>query len=220
MNERHYVWQVLVRIFHWTNLVSIVLLAFTGMYIAYPFLESATGEAYHSYVMGSMRFIHFAAAVVFGVNALVRLYWLFMGNEYARWGGFLPLSKKRLYDTPRQVKFYALISTEPPFYMGHNPVAGLSYVALFVIMLLQGITGLALYAEYYPGSLWSVFFNPVFSFLPNQSLRFIHHLLMWVFAAFTVIHLYMAVLYDILEREGTFSSMISGDKFIPSKHEE
>ncbi|MBU0490542.1 MAG: Ni/Fe-hydrogenase, b-type cytochrome subunit, partial [Chloroflexi bacterium] len=201
---------------------SIMLLALTGLYIANPFLASNMGEAYHSYVMGTMRFIHAIAAVVFGVNALVRLYWLFVGNRYARWSGFLPLSQKRLRDTIAQIKYYTLLSKEPPFYLGHNPIAGLSYIALFIIMLLQGITGLALYAEYYPASLWSVLFDPVFNILgQSQQLRLIHHLLMWVFAAFTVIHLYMAVLYDIMEGEGTFSSMISGNKFVPTdKHEE
>jgi len=222
MYDRQYVWQVLVRLFHWTNLVSIVLLALTGLYIANPFLASNMGEAYHSYVMGTMRFIHAISAVVFGVNALVRLYWLFVGNRYARWSGFLPLSRQRQRDTIAQIKYYALISTRPPFYLGHNPIAGLSYIVLFAIMLLQGLTGLALYAEYYPASLWSMLFDPVFSILgPNQNLRLIHHLLMWVFAAFTVVHLYMAVLYDIMEGEGTFSSMISGNKFVPTdKHKD
>ncbi|MBU0490619.1 MAG: Ni/Fe-hydrogenase, b-type cytochrome subunit, partial [Chloroflexi bacterium] len=200
---------------------SIMLLALTGLYIANPFLASNMGEAYHSYVMGTMRFIHAIAAVVFGVNALVRLYWLFVGNRYARWSGFLPLSQERLRNTVAQIKFYALISKETPFDLGHNSLAGLSYMALFVIMLLQGITGLALYAEYYPASLWGVLFDPVFSILgPNQNLRLIHHLLMWVFAAFTVVHLYMAVLYDLLEGDATFSSMINGFKIFPqNKHE-
>ncbi len=215
MYRRQYVWQVVVRVFHWINLVAIVLLAITGLYIANPFLVSS-GEPYAQYVMGSVRFTHTVAAFAFGVNCLVRLYWLFAGNPYARWGGFLPLSKRRMRDTVAQIKYYLLITSEPPLYLGHNPIAGLSYVALFVIMLLQGITGLALYAEYYPASLWSALSNPVFHFLgTNMQLRLVHHLLMWAFAAFTVIHLYMAVLYDIVEGQGTFSSMISGNKFIP-----
>ena len=32
-----------------------------------------------------MRFIHFVAAFVFFFNFLVRIYWGFVGNRYARW---------------------------------------------------------------------------------------------------------------------------------------
>ncbi len=40
--------------------------------------------------------------------------------------------------------------------------------------------------------------------------RWIHHLLMWGFILFIAVHIYMAFWYDVIFREGTVSSMISG----------
>jgi Ni,Fe-hydrogenase I cytochrome b subunit len=44
--------------------------------------------------------------------------------------------------------------------------------------------------------------------------RLLHHLLTWVFIIFVVIHIYLALRADILERSGTISSIISGGRFV------
>jgi Ni/Fe-hydrogenase 1 B-type cytochrome subunit len=49
--------------------------------------------------------------------------------------------------------------------------------------------------------------------------RFLHHVLTWVFLIFIPIHVYLALRADAVERTGTISSIISGGRFIP-KHEE
>jgi Ni/Fe-hydrogenase 1 B-type cytochrome subunit len=40
--------------------------------------------------------------------------------------------------------------------------------------------------------------------------RWIHHILTWCFILFVVVHIYMAFWYDVMFRQGTVSSMISG----------
>ena len=87
------------------------------------------------------------------------------------------------------------------------------------MVLLQGLTGFALYAEPYAGGFWRVVFGWLLTLFTNQTLRLVHHVLMWLFAIFTIIHLYMAVLADVEERNGAITSMISGVKFDPASEE-
>ena len=42
--EIRYVWELPVRITHWINAVSVVVLSFTGFYIGHPFF-TATGSS-------------------------------------------------------------------------------------------------------------------------------------------------------------------------------
>jgi Ni,Fe-hydrogenase I cytochrome b subunit len=49
--------------------------------------------------------------------------------------------------------------------------------------------------------------------------RFLHHVLTWVFLIFIPIHVYLALRADAIERTGTISSIISGGRFVP-RHEE
>ena len=67
-----YVYEAPVRLWHWLNALSIVVLAITGYLIASP-LPSVAGEASEHYLMGYIRFTHFAAAYIFAVGFLARI---------------------------------------------------------------------------------------------------------------------------------------------------
>ena len=69
--------------------------ASTGFLIGQPSCAVAVGEASFSYWFGRVRFIHFVAAFVFFFNFLFRIYWGFVGNQFARWDNFLPLGRNR-----------------------------------------------------------------------------------------------------------------------------
>jgi Ni/Fe-hydrogenase 1 B-type cytochrome subunit len=45
------------------------------------------------------------------------------------------------------------------------------------------------------------------------TVRMIHHILTWCFILFIIIHIYMAFWHDVIFKEGTISSMISGMVF-------
>jgi Ni/Fe-hydrogenase 1 B-type cytochrome subunit len=109
--------------------------------------------------------------------------------------------------------YYIFLSSRRPEYLGHNPIAGLSYFLLYLLVFLEGITGLALYAEYFPGGLMYTLFGWVWALGANNNIvRMVHHLLMWVFLAFFLLHLYLAVLNDLIEGSGVNSSIITGYK--------
>ena len=44
--------------------------------------------------------------------------------------------------------------------------------------------------------------------------RQVHHILMWGFIIFAVVHVYLVFYHDYIERRGVTSSMIGGWKFI------
>jgi len=91
--RRVYVWEMPVRLYHWVNALCVVVLAATGYLIGAPLALHSAQEASFSYWFGTVRFIHFVTAFVFFFNFLVRIYWGFVGNTWARWQEFLPIRK-------------------------------------------------------------------------------------------------------------------------------
>ena len=51
--------------------------------------------------------------------------------------------------------------------------------------------------------------------VPLQTIRLIHHLIMWLIVAFLIHHVYSAMLLDRVEASGVNSSIFSGFKFLP-----
>ena len=86
--------QAPLRAWHWINALSITVLAITGWFLANP-LPSMPGEASDHFVMGYFRFFHFAAAYVFAVGVLFRIYWAFVGNKYSHQLFTLPFWRAR-----------------------------------------------------------------------------------------------------------------------------
>jgi Ni/Fe-hydrogenase 1 B-type cytochrome subunit len=210
---RVYVWELPVRIFHWLNMFAIILLMGTGVYIGKPFSAAIIpDEAYYSNLMGWMRYIHFFAAFLFTLNLIFRLYWVFKGNKFATSNPLRWLFWKEVFET---VKFYLFLKNKKPHYVGHNPLAQLSYwifigLGSWIVML----TGFYMYFEPQQESFWAKLFVWVPYLFGGDSymLRSWHHLAAWGFMLFTLIHVYMAFRDDYLERNGSISSMFSGYK--------
>lgn len=210
-----YLWEWPVRAMHWAAAASLAVLVVTGLYIGRPYFITG-GEASAHYLMGLMRFLHFLGAGVLVATAIIRLYWLFAGNEFERWRALFPIRTRDWVNLVKQVKFYLMIQPEKaPHYLGHNPLQQLSYTALYGVAFIQVITGFAMYGLSNPSGFWFKLFGwvvPLFGGI--QVLHFVHHILMWVFLIFIPIHVYLAIRADHLERTGTISSIISGGRFV------
>ncbi len=217
--KRVLVWELPVRIFHWLNAFCILVLAITGLIIANPPVLMSTAEAVDSYWFGTVRMIHFITAYVFLLNFVVRIYWAFNGNYYSSWRAFIPLKKKQWENIKHVLKIDILVQNEEKqvlknISVGHNYLASLSYILLFLLALVQIFTGFGLYA---PTSGW--WLPKLFSWVPyligdEMTTRFIHHLATWLFVIFTLVHVYLVFYHDWLEGRGESSSMISGYKFV------
>lgn len=211
--EPVYVWDRLVRVSHWGVAITLALLAATGIYLGRPFL-AAPGPAHEHFLTGWAKVIHFYAAIGFTLSVLSRLVWLFIGPRRSSWRNFVPVSKKRRRDLIGTLKFYLLIRPTPPATIGHNPLAGLSYVAVFGMYFLIIATGLALYSvsSYNYMRMWE-FLLPLFQGV--QGARWLHHVTMWGLLMFFVAHLFFASLTSRNEKNGTMDSIISGYKYLP-----
>lgn len=215
--ERLYVWELPVRLTHWLIFLSVLVLAATGFYIGRPFI-AVPGAARDHFVMGTVRVVHCYAAIVFTLSVLVRVYWMFAGNVYARLAQLIPVTRARLRNLWQAVLVYSYIRRDLEPYPGHNALAGVSFIVIFAINFIMIATGLALYTVY--ASIDSPFqafgfLIPVFGGL--RIARLIHHIGMWLLLVFMVLHVYLVLLTSLTERNGTFDSMFSGYKFFPRR---
>lgn len=216
--ERVYVWDLVVRLSHWIIMLALLLLAVTGIYIGKPFYIPKGPEA-EQLVMTNMRIVHFYAAIIFTLTVFVRVAWMFVGSHYARWDQFFPVGARRRRDAIRMFKFYSFLSSKPPVNVGHNPLAGLTYVAVFGLYFVMIFTGLALYGVSagleYGGYMREIgsWFLPLFG--GPQTARWIHHIAMWFLLGFFAHHIWSAILVSRIEGMGLIDSMFSGFKWLP-----
>jgi Ni/Fe-hydrogenase 1 B-type cytochrome subunit len=219
---RVYVWEIPVRLTHWVNVISIVVLSFTGYYIGNPYVQVSSREAYGPYFMGNIRFIHFLFAYIFIASLALRTYWAFFGgNRWASWRALIPFATPEGRGKLKQaLQFYSFLRREPPTVLGHNALAGFTYAVIVFLYFLQTLTGFALYGQANVGGFWWTLTSWVFRIVDNQSVRLIHHMIMWLLIAFAIHHVYSAFLVDAEEANGLMSSIFSGWKFICPGDEE
>ena len=217
MLRRLYVWEIPVRLTHWVNVASIVMLSLTGYYIGNPWILVSSREWYGPYFMGIVRFTHFVVAFIFIASLLLRTYWAIAGNEWASWRGLFPfLTKEGRKSLADAIGYYFFLRREPPEVIGHNALAGLTYGWIVFLYFVQTFTGFALIGEVNTSGIWYKLTGWIFLFVHNQVLRQAHHLIMWLLIAFALHHVYSAFLVDSEEGNGLMSSIFSGFKFIHS----
>ncbi|MCC6393009.1 MAG: Ni/Fe-hydrogenase, b-type cytochrome subunit [Bryobacterales bacterium] len=210
---RKYVWELPVRVSHWVNVVSVTMLFATGLYISDPIL-APNGEPYQHFVMGRARQIHFLFGYLLLFSFLLRVYWFYVGNNYAR-SGFPRVWKAEWWKDVRDQGLQYLRLDRGHVHLGHNAIAGLTYT-IFVIFLgwFQILTGLALYSESNPGGFWDKMVGwliPLFG--GSFPLRMWHHTASWGFVVFVILHLYIVLYDDRQYKNGLISSMLAGFKF-------
>jgi Ni/Fe-hydrogenase 1 B-type cytochrome subunit len=212
---RVYVWEWPVRITHWLIALSIVVLSVTGIVIGNPSLlpSEAAGKPF---AIGTIKTVHSYFAIVFTLSVLSRIAWMFLGNAYARWSNFLPVHRHRRKGLIGTLEFYLFLLRKPPGYVGHNPLAGMTYMLVFFIYLSMIASGFALYSASArvnsPMRLFQ-FLIPILGGL--QTARWIHHIGMWLLLGFAVHHVYSSVLMSQVEANATVESIVSGYKFVP-----
>jgi Ni/Fe-hydrogenase 1 B-type cytochrome subunit len=206
---RVYVWQAPVRLTHWVIVGCVMVLTVTGAYIADPFLIPPGGS-----IMMTARFVHMLAAFTFVAAGVLRTYWLFVGNRFARWTAFVPTNRRQLRELIHQTGWYLFLRPHAPRVLGHNQLAAGTYMVVFFLFGIQTVTGFAL-VGIHGIQPWATLFGGVPDILFGvQGVRIIHHLLMWAILAFMIHHVYSALLVDHIERTGLMSSIFTGYKFV------
>jgi cytochrome b len=109
------VWDIFIRIFHWTLVGSII-----GLYLS--------GEEFKSV---HIRLGYFVTCLV-----LARIIWGFVGTKHARFNNFL-YRPRTIYDYLK-----SLIKGNPKHYLGHNPAGGIMTIVMLITLLVTVFTGL------------------------------------------------------------------------------
>ena len=211
-----FVYEWPVRLWHWGNALCIVLLCITGWFIASPLPTMTFAEATHQFVMGYIRFAHFAAGQLMTVGFFARIYVAITGNHHAKQLFYVPFWNKHWWaEIMFEIRWYLFMEKEPKKYVGHNPLA---QVAMFFFITLGTVfmlaTGWALYAEGAgQGSLPDLVMGWLIALVGNtQILHSLHHIGMWFIVIFVIIHIYVAIREDIMSRQSMVSTMISGHR--------
>lgn len=211
-----YVWEAPVRLWHWVMVVSMFILIVTGYLIGAP-PPAIGGEATFNYMFGYIRFLHFAAGYVYTIVFLLRLYWVFAGNKYAREIFVVPysmLSRKYWAGLFNQILYYLYVRRDGGSYAGHNPLAA---AAMFFIYVLGSVwiilSGFALYGEGTGMGTWqfdyfTAWLQPLVG--DSQALHTYHRLGMWYLILFSLAHMYMAIREDVFGKETVVSTMVNG----------
>ncbi len=210
-----YVYEAPLRLWHWVNALAIVVLAVTGYLISHP-LPSMPGEASEYFVMGYIRFAHFAAAYIFAIGFLGRIYWAFVGNHHAHQLFILPFWNIQWWkELVFELRWYFFLEPEPKKYIGHNPLA--QFAMFFFIALgtpFMIFTGFALYSEGAGEGSWQdqLFGWVIPLFGQSQDVHTWHNFGMWAMVIFMLIHVYAAIREDVMSRQSMISTMLSGHR--------
>jgi Ni/Fe-hydrogenase 1 B-type cytochrome subunit len=206
-----YVWEWPVRIAHWMMVLSLVVLSVTGFYMHHPFVVATSPRAW---VMGTMRFVHEVFGFVLIAVVVLRLYWFFAGNQWARWRAWVPLKREQWQSMYSMVLYYTYRRREPFPEVGHNSLAAATYMVIGCLLITECVTGLVLFSVVSG----SHFLGLVVGWIPRlidiQYIRTVHYFIMFLFMAFVIHHVYSAMLVSMEQRNGLMESIFSGWKFV------
>lgn len=172
------------RVYHWTHLVVMGLLGFTGFFIHWPFFPAA---------MLWMRFVHFVAMYVVVAVLLLRVSSAFLARD-RDWRQF-GLGFKQWKMLPGTFAYYLFLKKEKPADVGaYNPMQRLSYILIGLMIIPQAITGFALYPSTAPYFTWLT------SFMGGAlNVRALHFFIMWLFIAIVSFHIYLSIFEDFAQ---------------------
>jgi len=211
--QRVYVWEIPVRIFHTVGVLCIVTLTVTGLIMGRAWSLSGATEAWQGYWFGWVRFLHFTAAYLLLFNILFRLYWAFVGNRFSRWWEYVPIRRAQWRNVWGAVRVYVWVDPWPKDApLGHNPLQGVAYLGVVLLMGFQIFAGFGLYAAMSDAWLPGLFrwVSPLFG--GDMALRQWHHLAMWAFVVFLILHVYLVALNESKLRQNMFRSILTGWK--------
>ncbi|MBD3647223.1 MAG: cytochrome b/b6 domain-containing protein [Pseudomonadales bacterium] len=181
------VWDLPVRLFHW----ALVIL------VCFSFYSGLTGGL-------TLMDYHMLSGYTILTLLVFRVGWGLIGTRWARFSSFL-YSPRKLIDTARH-----LFSRETEPYIGHNPLGGLSVLAMILALLVQAITGLFANDDILvEGPLRHLVSESTSNWLTE-----VHEINLWVIVALAILHMSAVLLYEFHKGQRLIFSMITGRKFV------
>jgi Ni/Fe-hydrogenase 1 B-type cytochrome subunit len=221
MIKKHYEFSLSLRLTHWIRVLAIIILTFTGFYIAVPFIAPALNmDEPNNYLYALMRSWH----IIFGfllIAATIGKFYLFIFDKQSKVerASFWDFISPKMWF--KQIKYYLLIGSHVPLKGVYNPLQFMAYTGIFVALLVICITGLILHINVYHEGLGGLLYEvlkPLEVILGGLAVvREIHHICMWVFLIFLPIHIYLVIFNSVYGKSGDMDSIISGYKWKEEK---
>lgn len=205
------------RLIHWVTFFSVITLMVTGYYIGEPTAIYGQGEPYQAFVMANIRLIHFYAAMVLDVALMVWVYLAFFSLFHKYWRPMVP-TPSTIKGAWGVLKCYFTFK-KPEFYPRFDPLDGLLFLLLILLMALQLLTGFQLYVHALaPDYWWSQLIHlgtdwVTWLFGSDQNVRTVHHITQWIMASGIIIHVYLQVTKTIIWQDGHIGQIVGGYKY-------
>lgn len=177
------VWDPLIRLFHWT-----LVLSFLVAYLTEDELQ--TLHVYSGYLIAGL--------------LVVRLIWGFAGPRHARFSDFIR--------PPGEVAAYlgGLIKGGTTRYLGHNPAGGAMILALLFSLSLTTLTGIAAYGVEGDGPMAGWFLGT--RMFGGEVMEEIHEFFANFTVLLVAVHITGVILGSLLHGENLVRAMITGRK--------
>jgi Ni/Fe-hydrogenase 1 B-type cytochrome subunit len=173
---------------HWINLISMIILIFSGFYIHYPFVPG---------LMGICRGAHILFGCILVINVIVRVVLAFfvksaptggtheVVTDYKTWAP----QKDNRHQGLQWIKYYLFAKKTHPLSAKLGVPQKISYLCIPILIIIMGFTGLCLWDVTNVIAPFSMFVDLVGGLMV---VRIIHYYLMWVFILFICLHVYLA----------------------------
>lgn len=184
-NMKTKVWTISIRIFHWC-----LAIGFTAAYILSDF---------HDY-----QNLHYGFGLFVGGLLLFRIIYGFLGPKYAHFMDF-PIGIKN------QIEFITHFFKKDKTYIGHNPMASIVMLGIFVVGLFCSISGYILYSVENP--------SRINVNLSEHLVEEAHEILANLFLILVIIHL-IGIVTDLIfhSKTKTLQSIVTGYKTVEGEN--
>ena len=208
----YYLFSPWLRIFHWIMVACIVTLFVTGLMITSPWIIFSVEPTFSGMTVDNIRNIHFLAAYIFCASFILKIYG-FIVNPGDRL--FPHVWKGYFYSNTVDVALhYMFLKHEHASYL-RNPLARCSYAFLYVLVLIEILTGFRIYYMTDPSGIGGSLFGWVILVLGGEYMaHLVHHYAAWAIILFAIGHFYMVIRAEFMEGESEVSSMFSGSKIL------
>lgn len=181
---QHRVWDLPVRVFHWTLVLAII-----G-----GFVTNKLGVAYFKY--------HVWCGYVVLLLVLFRIVWGLVGTKHARFASFLRGPQATLRYAAR------LLRGRDERHVGHNPLGAWMIVALLGMLGIQALLGLFADDEIFNTGPLSGYVSH------DMSLRLtsLHRIIFYWIGAAIAIHVLAVLAHTFLKQENLVRAMLTGRK--------
>lgn len=183
-SKAHLIWDLPLRLFHWSFASSILLL----------WLTSELGSDYIDW--------HITLGYCVLTLTIFRIAWGFFGPKHAKFSHFLP--------TPTEIVSYLKQQNTPQakVYAGHNPIGSLMVIAMLILVLIQAVSGLFVDDQVFSSG---PYFNAAGDTV-DKLMSTVHHTMFDFILLAIALHIAAIIFYKTVKKQNLVKAMFTGKK--------